>query len=39
MEKDVEEENRRVDQQDPGQEILSGESSVEENVEGEKQDL
>ena len=38
MEKDVEE-NRLVDQQDPGEESLSGESRVEENVQGEEQDL
>ena len=31
--------NKRVDQQDPGQESLSGESGVEEDVQGEKQDL
>ena len=33
------EENRRVDQQDPGQENLSGESGLEEKVQGEEQDL
>ena len=31
--------NRRVSQQDPGQESLSGELGVEEKVQGEKQDL
>ena len=30
---------RQVNQQDPGQESLSGESGVEEHVQGEKQDL
>ncbi|XP_063711616.1 uncharacterized protein LOC134839915 [Symsagittifera roscoffensis] len=33
------EENRRVDQQDPGQESLSGETGVEENFQGGEQDL
>ena len=37
-EKDVEE-NRRVDQQDPGQKILSGESGVEGKVQGEDKSL
>ena len=37
-EKDVEE-NRRVDQQDPGQESLSEEIGVEENFQGGEQDL
>ena len=37
-EKDVEE-IRRVDQQDPGQESLSGESGLEVNAQGEEQDL
>ena len=37
-EKDIEE-NRRVDQQDPGQESLSGETGVEENFQGGEQDL
>ena len=31
--------DRRVDQQDPGQECLSGDSGVEEGVQGEQQDL
>ena len=31
--------NRRIYQQNPGQESLSGESGVEENVQGEEQDL
>ena len=38
MEKDVDG-NRRVYQQDEGQESLSGESGVEENVQGEEQNL
>ena len=31
--------DRRLNQKDPGQESLSGESGVEENVQGEEQDL
>ena len=38
METDVDG-NRRVDQQDPGKESLSGESGVAEDVQGEKKDL